>query len=112
MQKPDVDLSKGFLDSDRAAEFGSSHAHHRRRQKFMIILRLLYAHIGQPYCPKRDTDRHATTSDIVDKILGLPPRTRVMLLAPVVREQKVSFGCVERSGERASCGPESMELSS
>jgi excinuclease ABC subunit A len=34
--------------------------------------------------------RH-TTSDIVDRILGLPPRTRVMVLAPVVREEKGEF---------------------
>jgi len=34
---------------------------------------------------------HQTTSDIVDKILALPPRTRVMLLAPVVSAQKGEF---------------------
>jgi excinuclease ABC subunit A len=55
-------------------------------------LRLLYAHIGQPYCPETGVPIvRQTTSDIVDKILALPSRTRVMLLAPVVREEKGEF---------------------
>src|SRR5438876_3270816 len=55
-------------------------------------LRLLYAHVGQPYCPDTGVPIVTqTTSDIVDKILALPPRTRVMLLAPVVRDQKGEF---------------------
>src|SRR5205085_361877 len=55
-------------------------------------LRLLYAHVGQPFCPETGVPIvRQTTSDIVDKVLGLPPRTRVMLLAPVVRDQKGEF---------------------
>ena len=55
-------------------------------------LRLLYAHVGQPYCPETGVPIvRQTTSDIVDRILALPPRTRVMLLAPVVRGQKGEF---------------------
>src|SRR5208337_974375 len=55
-------------------------------------LRLLYAHVGQPYCPETGVPIvRQTTSDIVDRILALPPRTRVMLLAPVVRDQKGEF---------------------
>src|ERR1044071_8509006 len=46
-------------------------------------LRLLYAHVGQAHCPETGVPIVAqTTSDIVDKILALPPKTRVMLLAP------------------------------
>jgi len=53
---------------------------------------LLYAHVGEPYCPETGV-RIVTqsTSDIVDKVLGLPPRSRVMVLAPVVRVQKGEF---------------------
>ena len=55
-------------------------------------LRLLYAHVGQPHCPDTGVPIVAqTTSDIVDKILALPPKTKVMLLAPVVRGQKGEF---------------------
>src|SRR5213075_2792127 len=55
-------------------------------------LRLLYAHVGQPYCPETGVAIVTqTTSDIVDKILALPARSRVMILAPVVRDQKGEF---------------------
>ncbi|HWF17911.1 MAG TPA: excinuclease ABC subunit UvrA, partial [Verrucomicrobiae bacterium] len=56
-----------------------------------------------------------TTSDIVDKILALPPKTRLMLLAPVVRDQKGEFrDVVERLGRegfvRARIDGELVEL--
>src|SRR6202012_373730 len=55
-------------------------------------LRLLYAHIGKAHCPETGVPISTqSTSDIVDKILKLPPKTRVMLLAPVVRRQKGEF---------------------
>ena len=55
-------------------------------------LRLLYAHIGQPHCPETGVPiTTKTTTDIVDKILALPPKTKVMILAPVVRRQKGEF---------------------
>ena len=45
-------------------------------------LRLLYAHVGQPYCPETGVPVvRETTSDIVDKILALPPR---VLTAPTI----------------------------
>src|SRR5258706_287249 len=56
-----------------------------------------------------------TTSDIVDKILALPPRSRVMVLAPVVRDQKGEFrDVIERLARegfvRARVDGELMEL--
>src|SRR5207249_10647401 len=55
-------------------------------------LRLLFANVGQPHCPvSGEPITHQTTSDVVDRILALPPRTRVMLLAPVVKDQKGEF---------------------
>ena len=52
----------------------------------------LYAHVGRPHCPETGVPISTqTTSDIVDKILALPPKTRVLLLAPVVRRQKGEF---------------------
>jgi len=55
-------------------------------------LRLLYAHIGKSHCPETGVPISTqSTSDIVDKILALPPKTKVMLLAPVVRRQKGEF---------------------
>jgi excinuclease ABC subunit A len=95
MQKPDVDFIEG-LSPAIAIEQRSSGSSPRSiiatTTEVFDYLRLLYAHIGQPYCPETGVPivRHST-SDIVDQILALPPRTRVMVLAPVVREQKGEF---------------------
>src|SRR5438093_418583 len=95
MQKPDVDFIEG-LSPAIAIEQRSSGSSPRSiiatTTEIYDYLRLLYAHIGQPDSPDTGvTIVTQTTSDIVDKILALPPRSRVMLLAPVVREQKGEF---------------------
>jgi excinuclease ABC subunit A len=55
-------------------------------------LRLLFANVGQAHCPNTANRLLTRLTDIVDKIFALPPRTRVMLLAPIIRHEKVSFG--------------------
>ena len=119
MQKPDVDFIEG-LSPAIAIEQRSSGSSPRSiiatTTEIYDYLRLLYAHIGQPYCPETGVPIVTqTTSDIVDKILTLPQRTRVMLLAPVVREQKGEFrDVVERLGRegfvRARIDGELVEL--
>jgi len=95
MQKPDVDYIEG-LSPAIAIEQRSSGANPRSTiattTEIYDYLRLLFAHVGQPHCPvSGEPITHQTTSDIVDKILSLPPKTRVMLLAPVVTDQKGEF---------------------
>jgi excinuclease ABC subunit A len=95
MQKPDVDYIEG-LSPAIAIEQRSSGMNPRSTvattTEIYDYLRLLYAHVGQPHCPETGVPIiPQTTSDIVDKILALPPKTRVMLLAPVVRDQKGEF---------------------
>ena len=95
MQKPDVDFIEG-LSPAIAIEQRSSGSSPRSiiatTTEIYDYLRLLYAHVGQPYCPETGVPIvRQTTSDIVDKILALPQRTRVMLLAPVIREEKGEF---------------------
>jgi excinuclease ABC subunit A len=95
MQKPEVDFIEG-LSPAIAIEQRSSGSSPRSiiatTTEIYDYLRLLYAHVGQPYCPETGGPIvRQTTSDIVDKILALPPRTRVMVLAPVVREEKGEF---------------------
>jgi excinuclease ABC subunit A len=103
MQKPDVDFIEG-LSPAIAIEQRSSGSGPRSiiatTTEIYDYLRLLYAHIGQPFCPETGVPIVTqTTSDIVDKILALPPRARVMILAPVVREQKGEFrDVIERLG--------------
>src|SRR5205085_2369325 len=95
MQKPDCDYIEG-LSPAIAIEQRSSGTNPRSiiatTTEIYDYLRLLFANVGVPHCP--DTGEiitHQTTSDIVDRILALPERTRVMLLAPVIRESKGEF---------------------
>src|SRR5258708_14978912 len=95
MQKPDVDFIEG-LSPAIAIEQRSSGSSPRSiiatTTEVYDYLRLLYAHVGQPYCPETGVPIvRQTTSDIVDRVLALPSRTRVMLLAPVVRDEKGEF---------------------
>jgi len=95
LQKPDVDFIEG-LSPAIAIEQRSSGSSPRSiiatTTEIFDYLRLLYAHIGKSHCPETGVPISTqSTSDIVDKILALPPKTKVMLLAPVVRRQKGEF---------------------
>src|SRR5579872_1970877 len=95
MQKPEVDFIEG-LSPAIAIEQRSSGTGPRSiiatTTEIYDYLRLLFAHVGQAHCPVSGAPIVAqTTTDIVDKILALPPKTRLMLLAPVVRDQKGEF---------------------
>ncbi len=119
MQKPDVDYIEG-LSPAIAIEQRSSGTSPRSiiatTTEIYDYLRLLFAHAGQAHCPETGVPIVTqTTSDIVDKILALPPQTRVMLLAPVVRDQKGEFrDVVERLAHdgfvRARVDGQLMEL--
>ncbi|MEY2427816.1 MAG: excinuclease subunit, partial [Verrucomicrobiota bacterium] len=120
MQKPEVDFIEG-LSPAIAIEQRSSGSSPRSiiatTTEIYDYLRLLYAHVGQPYCPDTGVPIvRKTTTDIVDAILALPSRTRVMLLAPIVRDQKGEFrDVVERLSRegfvRARIDSELVELS-
>jgi len=95
MQKPECDYIEG-LSPSIAIEQRSSGTNPRSiiatTTEIYDYLRLLFANVGQAHCPDTgETITHQTTSDIVDRILASPARTRVMLLAPVVREAKGEF---------------------
>src|SRR6187402_1802950 len=119
MQKPDVEYIEG-LSPAIAIEQRSSGSSPRSviatTTEIYDYLRLLYAHVGQPHCPETGVPVvRQTTSDIVDKILEFPPRTRVMVLAPVVRNEKGEFrDVVERLSRegfvRARIDDEMVEL--
>ena len=121
MEKPDVDFIEG-LSPAIAIEQRVSGANPRSiiatTTEIYDYLRLLFAHVGQPYCPVSGQPiTHQTTSDIVDKILALPPKTRVMLLAPVITGQKGEFrDVIERLARegfvRARVDGQFVELSS
>ncbi len=95
MQKPEVDFIEGLSPAVAIEQRGSGSSPRSiiaTTTEIYDHLRLLYAHVGQPFCPETGVPIVTqTTSDIVDRILALPSRSRVMLLAPVVRDQKGEF---------------------
>jgi excinuclease ABC subunit A len=95
MQKPDCDYIEGLSPAIAIEQRGSGtnpRSIIATTTEIYDYLRLLFANVGVPHCPDSgEVITHQTTSDIVDRILALPPRARVMLLAPVVRNEKGEF---------------------
>jgi len=95
MQKPDVESIEG-LSPAIAIDQKSGSANPRSTvgtvTEIHDYLRLLYARAGTVHCPQCGGEISARTIEqMVDRILDLPEKTRLMLLAPVVRNQKGDF---------------------
>lgn len=92
MEKPEVDSIDGLSPAISIDQKTTSHNPRSTVGTVTEIydyLRLLYARIGVPHCPKCGREiRQQTVDEIVDRILALPERTRIQLLAPVVRGRK------------------------
>ena len=93
MEKPDLDHIEGLSPAIfyRAKKTTS----HNPRSTVGTIteiydyLRLLYARAGEPRCPEHGTALDAqTVSEMVDQILALPEGSKLMMLAPVIRDRK------------------------
>src|SRR5438874_6386581 len=95
LQKPEVDFIEGLSPAIAIEQRGAASNPRSiiaTTTEIYDYLRLLFANVGQPHCPETGVPIvPQSTSDIVDKILALPSKTRVMLLAPVVRDQKGEF---------------------
>lgn len=95
LQKPEVDYIEG-LSPAIAIEQQSSGATPRSTiattTEIYDYLRLLYANAGQRFCPTSGVAIiPQTTSDIVDRLCALPAGTKLMVMAPIVQEQKGEF---------------------
>ncbi|MBE7554846.1 MAG: excinuclease ABC subunit UvrA [Anaerolineales bacterium] len=92
MNKPDVDQIEGLSPAISIDQKGASHNPRSTVGTVTEVhdyLRLLYARIGTPHCPNCGREVNIqTTQQIVDAILDKPDGSRVMLLAPLVRERK------------------------
>lgn len=92
MEKPDVDQIDGLSPAISIDQKTTSHNPRSTVGTVTEIydyLRLLYARIGVPHCPKCGKEIQKQTIDqIVDRVLELPERTKIQLLAPVVRGRK------------------------
>lgn len=92
MEKPDVDTIEGLSPAISIEQKSTSHNPRSTVGTITEIydyLRLLYARVGIPRCPDHDVPLEAqTVSQMVDQVLALPEGSRLMLLAPVIRERK------------------------
>jgi len=95
MEKPDVDLIEGLSPAISIDQKGSSRNPRSTVGTVTEIydyLRLLFARIGQPHCPKCDRRIQSQTVDqMVDQILSVSEGTQLTLLAPVVRGRKGEY---------------------
>ena len=92
MEKPDVDSIEGLSPAISIEQKSTSHNPRSTVGTITEIydyLRLLFARVGEPRCPDHDVPLTAQTiSQMVDKVLSLPEESKMMLLAPVVKNRK------------------------
>ena len=92
MEKPDIDHIEGLSPAISIEQKSTSHNPRSTVGTITEIydyLRLLYARAGVPRCPTHHVDLQVqTVSQMVDQVLSLPEGSKLMLLAPVVRERK------------------------
>ena len=92
MDKPDVDFIEGLSPAiaiDQKTTSRNPRSTVGTVTEIYDYLRLLYARIGKPHCPNCGKPiAQQTVQQIVDQVLELPERTRIQVLAPVVRGRK------------------------
>ena len=102
MEKPDVESIEGLspaISIDQKSTNRNPRSTVGTVTEIYDYFRLLYARIGIPHCPKCGREiKKQTVDQMVDQIMELPERTKIQLLAPVVRGRK---GCHEKLLERA-----------
>ncbi|MDH3380899.1 MAG: excinuclease ABC subunit UvrA, partial [Gammaproteobacteria bacterium] len=95
MEKPDVDLIEGLSPAISIDQKATSHNPRSTVGTVTEIydyLRLLFARVGDPRCPEHGVSLEAqTVSQMVDQVLALPEGTRILVLAPVIRDRKGEY---------------------
>jgi excinuclease ABC subunit A len=95
MDKPDVDVIEGLSPAISIEQKATSHNPRSTVGTITEIhdyLRLLYARAGTPFCPDHHQPLEAQSiAQMVDATLALPEDTKLMILAPVVRDRKGEF---------------------
>ncbi len=95
MEKPDVESIEGLSPSisiDQKTTSKNPRSTVGTVTEIYDYLRLLYARVGVPHCPVCGREiRQQTIDQIVDRIMTLPERTRIQILAPIVRQRKGTY---------------------
>ena len=105
MEKPDVESNEGLSPAISIDQKTTSHNPRSTVGTVTEIydyLRLLFARVGTPHCPKCGREiRRQTVDEIADKVMELPEGSKIMLEAPVVRGRKGEY-VKELAGYRKS----------
>ena len=92
MEKPDVESIEGLspaISIDQKSTNRNPRSTVGTETEIYDYFRLLYARVGIPHCPKCGREiKKQTVDQMVDHIMGMPERTKIQLLAPVVRGRK------------------------
>src|SRR5665647_959815 len=92
MEKPDVDMISGLspaISIDQKTTSKNPRSTVATVTEIYDYMRLLYARVGQPYCPNCGKKiSQQTVEQIVDQVMALPQATRLQILAPLVRGRK------------------------
>jgi excinuclease ABC subunit A len=92
MNKPDVEYIEGLspaISIDQKTTSRNPRSTVGTVTEIYDYLRLLYARIGVPHCPKCGKEiKQQTVDQMVDKIMEMPERTKLQILAPVIRGRK------------------------
>lgn len=105
MDKPDVDYIDGLspaISIDQKTTSKNPRSTVGTVTEIYDYLRLLWARVGVPHCPKCGKEiRRQTIDQIVDRIMELPHGTRIQVLSPVVRSRKGEHAKVFEDAKKA-----------
>jgi len=92
MEKPDVDYIEGLspaISIDQKGPGRNPRSTVGTATEIYDYLRLLFARVGHPHCPNCGQEiSQQTVQQIVDALLELPPQTRIMIMAPLIKDRK------------------------
>lgn len=92
MDKPDVDSIDGLspaISIDQKTTSNNPRSTVGTATEINDYMRLMYARIGTPICPNDGTEISSQTIDqMADKIMENPEKTRIQILAPIIKEKK------------------------
>ena len=105
MDKPDVDSIDGLspaISIDQKTTSKNPRSTVGTVTEIYDYLRLLYARVGTPHCPECGrVIEHQSVDQMVDKILSLPERTKINILAPVIRGKKGEYAKLFSSAKKS-----------
>ena len=95
VEKPDVELIEGLspaISIDQKTTSNNPRSTVGTVTEIYDYLRLLYARCGVPYCPKHNVPiTGQTIQEMTDSVMNLPDRTRLTVMAPIVKDKKGTF---------------------